>query len=336
MDGKIHDIVIIGAGAAGLTAGMYAARSNLDVALLEKFTPGGQTALTAFVENYPAFPGGISGYELMDNMRRQAEEFGLKIMTAEVRGVHPREGMPFRVVTANAELRARAVIVCTGVRPRLLGVPGERELFGKGVSTCATCDGAFYRDMDVAVIGGGDSALDEGLYLTRYASMVHIIHRRDRFRAIHALVRKAKDNPKIRFHLDTVATSINGNGFVESLSLRNVKNGTESELSVAGVFLYAGLIPNNEMFRDLLVIDAEGFIITDRELMTSVPGVFAAGDVRDTPLRQIVTAASDGALAAYTAGKYIEHLGLTAPAEPLHIARPDIRSPLPPLSAENG
>ncbi len=304
----VHDIVIIGAGAAGLTAGMYARRSNLDTVLLEKFIPGGQAALTAFVENFPGFPGGVSGYDLMENMRNQAVGFGLEIRTAEVKCIEPHVEKPFRICTQDGELFTRAIIVCTGVRPRKLDVPGEKELFGRGISTCATCDGAFYRNMEVAVIGGGDSALDEGLYLTRFASTVHIVHRRDRFRAIHALVRKAEENPKVRFHLDSVVTSVNGSGAVESVALRNVKTGAESILPVSGVFLYIGLIPNTEMFRGLLALDEGGFITVDRDLMTSVPGIFAAGDVRDTPLRQIVTAAADGALAAYSAGKYLERV----------------------------
>jgi thioredoxin reductase (NADPH) len=269
--------------------------------------PGGQAALTAFVENFPGFPEGISGFELMENMRKQATGFGLEIITTEVMCIEPHERAPFRICTSNGELFTRSIIVCTGVRPRRLDVPGERELFGRGISTCATCDGALYRGMEVAVVGGGDSALDEGLFLTRFASAVHIIHRRDRFRAIHALVRKAEENPKIRFLLDTVVTTVNGAGAVESVSLRNVKTGEQSVLPVAGVFLYIGLIPNSEMFRGLLAFDGHGFITVDRNLMTSVPGIFAAGDVRDTPLRQIVTAASDGALAAYSAGKYLEN-----------------------------
>lgn len=324
MHDGIRDVVIIGAGAAGLTAGMYARRSNLDAVLLEKFSPGGQAAMTAFVENYPAFPEGVSGYELMDAMRRQAERFGLESVTAEVSCIEPLPGAPFRVCTSAGELRARSIIVCTGVRPRFLGVPGEREFFGKGVSTCATCDGSFYRDMEVAVIGGGDSALDEGLFLTRFASTVHIIHRRDRFRAIHALVRKAEENPKVRFHLDTVVTAIRGDGFVENLALKNVKTGEESILPAAGVFLYVGLLPNTEMFKDLLKLTGDGFIVADRDLMTSIPGIFAAGDVRDTPLRQIVTAASDGALAAYSAGKYIESLAEVSFGEPQRPAIPAI------------
>jgi thioredoxin reductase (NADPH) len=304
----VHDVVIIGAGAAGLTAGMYACRSTLDTVLLEKFVPGGMAALTASVENFPGFPGGISGYELMENMRKQATGFGLEIVTAEVMCIEPHDPASFRVCISNGELFTRTIIICTGVRPRRLDVPGEKTFFGRGISTCATCDGTFYRNMEVTVVGGGDSALDEGLYLTRFASAVHIIHRRDRFRAIHALVRKAEENPKVRFHFDTVVTSVNGSDSVESVSLRNVKTGEESTLPVAGVFLYIGLIPNTERFHGLLALDNQGFITVDRNLMTSVPGIFAAGDVRDTPLRQIITAASDGALAAYSAGKYLENL----------------------------
>jgi len=302
---KVRDIVCIGAGSAGLTAGIYACRANMDALLLEKFVPGGQAALTAFVENYPGFPDGISGFELMEKMRKHAVKFGLEIKTAEVKFISKYDKM-FCIGTSACELSTRTIIVATGVRPRMLEVPGEKELFGKGVSTCATCDGAFYRDMEVAVIGGGDSALDEGLFLTRFASKVHIIHRRDRFRALYTYIKKADENSKVEFHLDTVVTSINGTTTVESVSLKNVKTGAQSELTVAGVFLYVGLVPNTAMFEGLLDLNDKGFIKVDANLQTSVPGIFAAGDVRDTPLRQIVTAASDGAVAAFSAGKYLE------------------------------
>ena len=301
------DTVIIGAGAAGLTAGIYAARASMNTLLLEKFVTGGQAAMTAFVENYPGFPEGVSGFDLMENMRKQAAGFGLEIRTAEVMFISRHDDL-FCIGTAACEIHTRTIIICTGVRPRKLEVPGENEFFGKGVSTCATCDGAFYRDMEVAVIGGGDSALDEGLYLTRFASKVHIIHRRDKFRAIPTYVEKAHENPKLVFHMDTIVSSINGNQSVESLTLKNAKTGDESVLPVAGVFLYVGLIPNTEMFSNLLDLDAGGFIKVNENLQTSVPGVFAAGDVRITPLRQIISAASDGAVAAYSAGKYLEHL----------------------------
>ena len=304
---KTYDTVIIGAGAAGLTAGLYASRANMDVILLEKLAPGGQAALTAFVENYPAFPEGISGFELMEKMRNQAKGFGLEVKTAEVTNIEKKDPL-FFLDTTSGEIITRTIIVCTGVRPRRLGIPGEQEFFGKGISTCATCDGVFYRDMEVAVIGGGDSAMDEGIFLTRFASKVHIIHRRDRFRAIHTLVQKASKNPKIQFHMDTIPVAVSGENTVENLTLKNVKTGGESILPVAGVFLYIGLLPNSEMFEGLLQMNEQGFIVIDCNLATSVPGIFAAGDVRDTPLRQIITAAADGAIAAHSAGKYLELL----------------------------
>lgn len=301
----LYDTVIIGAGAAGLTAGIYASRANMKSVLFEKFAPGGQAALTAFVENYPGFPDGVSGFELMEKMRAQAVKYGLEIKTAEVTSL-TQDAHDFSLETTAGGIRTKTIIICTGVRPRNLGIPGEKELFGKGISTCATCDGAFYRNMEVAVIGGGDSALDEGVYLTRFASMVHIIHRRDTFRAIGSLVKKVEQDPKIQFHLDTIVTAVNGGNSVESVSLKNVRTGEESALPVSGVFLYVGLLPNSEMFREFVELNDQGFIRGDEMLATSVPGVFAAGDVRETPLRQIITAASDGALAAHSAGKYLE------------------------------
>ena len=306
MKNQLFDTVIIGAGAAGLTAAIYACRANMKTVLLEKFTTGGQAALTAFVENYPGFPEGISGFELMENLRKQAVRFGLHAQTVEVKFINKHDGI-FCIGTNACEVQTKTIIICTGVRPRKLGIPGEQELFGRGVSTCATCDGAFYRNMEVAVIGGGDSALEEGDYLTRFASKVHIIHRRDKFRGLQTFAEKARSNPKIECHMDTVVTAINGEQSVESLSLKNVKTGEESTLPVAGVFMYIGLLPNTEMFRDFLDLDENGYIKTDEKLMTSVPGVFAAGDVRTTPLRQIITAASDGALAAYSAGRQLEY-----------------------------
>ena len=304
---QMNDTVIIGAGAAGLTAGLYACRANMNTVMLEKLSPGGQAALTAFVENYPGFPEGVSGFELMDAMRKQATGFGLEIKTAEVKFIH-NHNTYFCLGTDTCELNTRTIIVCTGVRPRKLDVPGEKELFGKGISTCATCDGAFYRGMEVAVLGGGDSAIEEGMYLTRFASKVHIIHRRDKFRALPSFVEKARQNEKIVFHTGMVVTSFNGETGLEGLTLKNVETGEESRLDVAGAFLYIGLLPNTEMFAGLLELDKNGFITVDDNLQTSVPGIFAAGDVRQTPLRQIITAAADGAICAYSAGKFLEHL----------------------------
>jgi thioredoxin reductase (NADPH) len=277
----------------------------MDSVLLEKFVPGGQAALTSFVENYPAFPDGISGFDLMEKMRQQAVNFGLEIQTTEVTSIDKKDRF-FSLLTTSEEILTRTIIICTGVRPRYLDVPGEKELFGKGISTCATCDGAFYRDMEVAVIGGGDSAIDEGIFLTRYASKVHVIHRRDEFRAIHSLVNKARENPKIQFHTDTIVVSINGKNSVESLRIKNVKTEEESDLAVSGVFLYVGLIPNTEIFKGLIQLNEQGFIVVDRNLATSIPGIFAAGDVCEKSLRQIITAAGDGATAAHSAGKYLE------------------------------
>ncbi|MCD6307811.1 MAG: thioredoxin-disulfide reductase [Candidatus Latescibacteria bacterium] len=303
----IHDIIIIGGGAAGLTAGLYACRANMDTLLVEKLIPGGQAAMTAFVENYPGFTDGVSGYDLMDAMRKQAEKFGLDIKNYDIKHINKHDDI-FCIGTSNCEIHARTIIICTGVHPRKLDVPGEDELFGRGISTCATCDGAFYRDMEVAVVGGGDSAIEEGLYLTRFASKVHIIHRRDKFRALASFVEKAREDPKVEFHLDTVVTAVKGENSVEGVSLRNVKTGDESLLPVAGVFLYIGLIPNTTMFRDFLDLDDNGFIRVDDNLQTSAPGVCAAGDVRVTPLRQIITAASDGAVCSYSAGKFLEKI----------------------------
>jgi thioredoxin reductase (NADPH) len=279
----------------------------MDTVLIEKLAPGGQAALTSFVENYPGFPDGTSGLELMERMRQHALSFDLEIINGEVTSIS-REDESFRITTLTTELLTRTIIICTGVRPRFLDVPGEKELFGRGVSTCATCDGAFYRGMEVAVVGGGDSALDEGLYLTRFASKVHIIHRRDKFRALQSYVKKASENPKIQFHLDSIITSVNGKLAVESVTLENVKTKKNKDLPIAGLFLYVGLIPNTGMFEGLLELDKNGFILVDRDLSTSVPGIFAAGDVRDTPLRQIITAAADGAIAAFSAGKYLEKI----------------------------
>lgn len=302
-----YDSIIIGAGTAGMTAGVYAARENLHAVLLEKHLPGGQAALTARIENYPGFPEGISGYDLMERMRKHASDFGLEFRNAEVTAIHKHHHL-FTVDTTAGELTARSIIISTGVRPRRLGIPGEQEFFGRGVSTCATCDGAFFKGMEVAVIGGGDSAVEEGIFLTRFASMVHVIHRREQFRAISSLTHKASENPRIKFHLNTTVISINGSRTVESLTLKNTIDGKEWTLPVSGVFLYIGLVPNSELFRGFVDLNNQGFIVVDQQLAASLPGTFAAGDVRDTPLRQVITAASDGALAAYSAGRYLENV----------------------------
>ncbi|NCO60296.1 MAG: thioredoxin-disulfide reductase [Deltaproteobacteria bacterium CG_4_8_14_3_um_filter_51_11] len=304
----MEDLVIIGGGPAGLTAGLYAARAKLKTILLERFAPGGQILTTDWVENYPGFPDGISGYDLVDKMKGQAERFGLIIRSQEVQGLE-LVGEKKSVITDSGTIETRAVIIACGAAPQKLDIEGEGLLTGKGVSYCATCDGPFFRDQPVAVIGGGDTAVEEALYLTRFASKVFIIHRRDRLRAIQLIQERARNEPKIEFIWDTVALKISGDTAVKGLELKNVKTGSISTLPVEGVFVFIGYIPNSGLVRDTLSLDEWGFIKTDNEMATVIPGVFAAGDVRSKALRQVATAVGEGATAAYMAQRYIEGLG---------------------------
>ncbi|MGQ9675137.1 MAG: thioredoxin-disulfide reductase [Chloroflexota bacterium] len=301
---EIYDTVIIGGGPAGLTAGLYAARAGLKAVILEMAMPGGQAATTERIENYPGFVEGIGGAELTARMAEQALRFGAKTITAEVTGVEI-EGETKRVSTPDGEFAGRTIIVATGARSSRLGVAGEAEFTGRGVSYCATCDGPFYRDLPIAVIGGGDSAIEEALYLTRFASKVTVVHRRDQLRATKVLQDRAFANPKIEFRWNSVVDSIRGGEFVESIQLRDVKTGSETSLAVSGVFLYVGLQPNTAFLRGKLQLDAQGYVVTDERMATDVPGVFAAGDVRAKPLRQVASAVADGALAAVMADHYI-------------------------------
>lgn len=301
---EIYDTVIIGGGPAGLTAGLYAARAGLKAVILEMAMPGGQAATTERIENYPGFVEGISGAELTARMAEQALRFGAKTITAEVTGVQ-LEGETKRVSTADGEFAGRTIIVATGARSSRLGVAGESEFTGRGVSYCATCDGPFYRDLPIAVIGGGDSAIEEALYLTRFASKVTVVHRRDQLRATKVLQDRAFANPKVEFRWNSVVDSIRGGEFVESIQLRDVKTGSETSLAVSGVFLYVGLQPNTAFLRGKVQLDAQGYVVTDERMATGVPGVFAAGDVRAKPLRQVASAVADGALAAVMADHYI-------------------------------
>lgn len=300
-------MVIVGGGPAGLTAGLYAARSRMDALLLEKLTPGGQVVTTAFVENYPGFEEGISGTDLMAKIEKQAQRFGLKIEMREVEKI-ALEGNLKRVITDGLEYLAKAVVVATGAEPRSLGVPGEEELRGRGVSYCATCDAPFFRDKEVAVVGGGDSAVEEALYLTRFARRVRIIHRRQQLRAAKLTQERALSNDKVEVLWDTVVTRINGEQFVQSLDVKNVKTGQEANLDVSGVFLYVGLKPNSDLFDFEIETDESGFLRTDENMCTSAEGVYAIGDVRSKMLRQIVTAAGEGATAAFAVEKYLESL----------------------------
>jgi len=304
---KEHDIVIIGGGPAGLTAGLYAARSRLDVLLLEKLMPGGQAVTTSLVENYPGFEEGISGPDLMTRMDQQARKFGLDVEIAQVERV-ALDGGRKRIFADDKEYSVRALIVASGAQPRLLGVPGEKELKGRGVSYCATCDGAFFREKRVAVVGGGDSAVEEAIYLTKFADKVFIIHRRDQLRAAKLVQERALQHDKIEVLWDTIVTQINGEQLVQSMNIKNVKTGQKDQLDVAGVFMYVGVTPNSDFFNFPIDRDAGGFLITDQNMQTSVEGVYAAGDVRSKTLRQIVNATGEGAMAAFSAEKFLENL----------------------------
>jgi thioredoxin reductase (NADPH) len=302
----MRDVVIIGAGPAGLTAAIYAARANLAPIVITGTLFGGQLALTTEVENFPGFPEGVLGPELMDLMKRQAERFGAEVRVGEVTEVTLMR-YPFRLRLDDELLEARALIVATGASPRLLEVPGEHEFFGKGVSTCATCDGFFYRDKTVAVVGGGDSAVEEGTFLTRYASKVYIVHRRDRLRASQILQARAEKNDKIAFIWDTVVDKIVGEEErgVAAVHLRNVKTATEEDLPVDGVFIAIGHLPNTKLFEGQLKLDEQGYVVTDARMHTNIKGVFVCGDCQDHVYRQAVTAAGTGCMAAIEAEKFL-------------------------------
>jgi thioredoxin reductase (NADPH) len=302
-----YDLIILGGGPAGLTAGIYAARARLNTLLVEKGVPGGQAAVTSHIENYPGFPEGVEGPELGRRMQDQAIHFGLNVMAASIAQV-TLEGETKVVHTGHGVFRARALIVACGAQSVPLGVKGELELRGRGVSYCATCDGAFFRDATVAVVGGGDSAIEEAIYLTRFAKEVIIIHRRNALRATRILQDRALANPRIRVEWDSVVEEVVGQNVVQSLVVRNVKTGARSDLAVDGVFVYVGQRPNIEFLGDSLKLDARGYIITNEEMETSAPGIFAAGDVRAKSLRQVITACADGALAAVNADRYLQAL----------------------------
>lgn len=308
-EGRARDVVIIGAGPAGLTAALYAARARLDVLLLEKALPGGQIATTNEIENYPGYRS-ITGPELAERMREQAEAQGAHLETAEVTGLElgpvPGDGRPLhRVRTSTGDVLARAVIVASGSEPRKLGVPGEDRLRGFGVSYCATCDGAFFQDREVVVVGGGDSAFQEGTFLTRYARRVTIVHRRGEFRAQPALVEKARRDPKVAFITHAVVEEILGDRRVEAVRLRDVRDGRTWEMPTQGVFPYVGHIPNSGFLPPEVRRDGEGRVLAGEDTRTGVPGVFAAGDIRPKMLRQITTAVADGSTAAMAAERYL-------------------------------
>ena len=303
-----HDIIIIGAGPAGLAAGLYAARARRSTLLFERKVTGGQIALTADVENYPGFDN-INGFDLADAMHKQAEKYGMQTVFADVTAVD-QDGDIHIVRTAEGDYRAKAVIVTGGADYNKLGVPGEERLTGFGVSYCATCDGAFFRDKPVAVVGGGDAAMDEGLFITRFVSKATVIHRRDKLRASAILQERAFANPKIDFSWNTVVEEILGDKHVTGVRVRDVVSGAVSTLDVAAVFIFVGLTPNTGYLRDKVRMDGGGHIFVNEWMETGVAGLYAAGDVRANSARQVVTAAGDGATAAIRADQYItEHFG---------------------------
>ena len=303
----MYDLIIIGAGPAGLTAGLYAARGRLNALLLEKLAPGGQVLTTDWVENYPGFPEGISGFELMEKMKTQTERFDLPIRVEEVIELELRSEKKI-IITHKERMEAKALILALGATPKKLGIEGEELLTGKGVSYCATCDGPFYRDQEVAVIGGGDTALEEALFLTRFASRIHLAHRRDELRAVKLLQERAMAEEKIEFIWDTVPVKILGENGVEGIELKNVKTGEIARKEVQGVFVFIGTQPNADVINGMVSQDENGFVITDEKMETSIPGVFAAGDIRSKALRQVSTAVGDGANAAFFAERFIENM----------------------------
>ncbi|MFN2356835.1 MAG: thioredoxin-disulfide reductase [Desulfotignum sp.] len=301
-----YDLVIIGAGPAGLTAGLYAARARMHVLLLEKAVPGGQIIVTDWIENYPGFPEGISGFDLAEKMKIQAEEMGLKIDTAEVHSLKLHQNAK-EVVLSDKSLTAKSLIIASGASPKKLGI-GEDRYMGKGISFCATCDAPFFKDKTVVAIGGGDTAVQESIYLTKFAKKVYLVHRRDELRAAKILQERAFANDKIEMVWDTVATGVEGLFGIEGVHVRNVKTNVEKTLAASGCFIWVGTLPNTEFLGDDVKTDEFGFIRADARMQTNVPGVFAAGDIRDTPLRQVSTAVGDGAIAAVSAEHYIENL----------------------------
>ncbi|ASJ56040.1 thioredoxin-disulfide reductase [Brevibacillus formosus] len=305
-DQKIYDVIIAGAGPAGMTAAVYTSRANMSTLMLERGIPGGQMANTEDIENYPGFTS-ILGPDLSTKMFEHAQQFGAEYAYGEIKEIRDEE--PYkRVITGDKEYLTKSVIVATGAEHRLLGVQGEKELSGRGVSYCAVCDGAFFRNKELVVVGGGDSAVEEAVFLTRFASKVTIVHRRDQFRAQKILQKRAFDNEKIEVIWDTELKEIRGEGKVQAVLLQNTKTGEQREYPADGVFIYVGMDPLTASVRPLGITNDAGYVLTDEKMNTKVKGVFAAGDVREKMLRQVVTATGDGSIAAQSAQHYVEEL----------------------------
>jgi thioredoxin reductase (NADPH) len=301
---ETYEVVIIGSGPAGYTAGIYTSRAKLNTLLISGSLPGGQLMTTSEVENYPGFPNGIFGPELMMNMRQQAERFGAKLLDDEVVEVDFKR-RPFGIKTHGQEFRSESVIICTGASPRKLGLKAEQEFAGKGISYCATCDGPFFKGEDIAVVGGGDTAIEEATFLTKFGKSVKIIHRKDFLRASKILQEKAFENPKIDFVWDHVVSDISGNRKINSISVRNLRTGEERKISVGGLFVAIGHEPNTSIFKGQLQLDDRGYIALTKNTRTSVDGVFAAGDVHDYRYRQAITAGGFGCMAALDVEKWL-------------------------------
>ncbi len=301
----MEKLAIIGAGPAGLTAAVYAARAFLEPLVFVGPAFGGQIAMTTEVENFPGFPHGLQGPELTANMREQAERFGSRMVEEIIEKVDFTSGGPFKLTSNEKEYEVLSVIIATGATPRPLGVPGEQEFIGRGVSYCATCDGFFFRDKEILVVGGGDSAFQESLFLTKFGKRVRIVHRRDEFRAGATLQRQVRENPKIELVTNTVIEEIRGNGKVNEVIFRNVKTGEQSPSSADGIFVFVGHEPNSQLFHGNLAMSEEGYVSVNERLHTSVPGVFAAGEIHDNWFKQAITSAGFGCMAAMEAEKFL-------------------------------
>ncbi|EIJ66116.1 thioredoxin-disulfide reductase [Candidatus Nitrosopumilus salaria BD31] len=298
------DVVIIGAGPSGYTAGIYCSRAGYDTLILSGILPGGQLVNTTEVENYPGFENGIMGPDLMIDMRKQSQRMGTTIIDDEVVNVDFRR-TPFKVLTASEEYEARAVIIATGANPRKLGLEGEQTFGGKGVSYCATCDGPFFRNQEIVVVGGGDSAIEEATFLTKFATTVHLIHRRSELRASKVMQERALNNNKIKFHWDSAVTDIKGNQKMQQVVIKNLKTGEETTLDAGGLFVAIGHEPNTKLFKSQIELDDEGYVVLKNKTHTNIEGVFAAGDVHDRSYRQAITAAGFGCMAAIDVDKYL-------------------------------
>ncbi|MDO8602887.1 MAG: thioredoxin-disulfide reductase [Candidatus Omnitrophota bacterium] len=299
-----YDVIIIGGGPAGLTAGIYTSRAGLNTLLIESYSVACQAVTTDQIENYPGFPDGVNGFELIEKFKKQAEKFGTEFIINEVKGI--KENRPFWLIeTDDKTYSGRAVIIASGARPKRLGVPGEDKFRGKGVSYCATCDGALFKNKEVVVAGGGDTALEEAIFLTRFAKKVTVIHRRNALRGTKILQERAFNNKKIEFVWDAIISEITGPAKVASVKVKNVKTGVETEVLCDGVFIFVGYAPNTGFLKDALPLDESGYIITDDNCLTLKPGVFACGDCRKKLLRQVVTACGDGATAAFACQHFL-------------------------------